>query len=83
MTTLHERLQLIPFNEVETLSPEQRSLLLKALSAVTCLPPNGPKTEPLSGPVDLLKILHTILELTEPRSEKGLGDENNDDFPYF
>lgn len=76
MTDLPTLLRLLPSSVVETLSPEQRKQLLKALSAVGCLPVNGPKTEPLKGPEDLLEILRTIQEQIEPHLPK---DESQDE----
>lgn len=82
MTNLLERLQLLPSNVVETLSPEQRQLLLKELGEGKCHPENGPKTEPLKGPEDLQAIITTILRPTEQQLEP-VEDEKLNAFEKF
>jgi hypothetical protein len=79
MTDLPTLLRLLPSSVVETLSPEQRRQLLKALSVGGCLPVIEPKTEPLSGPVDLQEILSTILGQIEPHLNDERPDENENE----
>jgi hypothetical protein len=79
MTDLPTLLRLLPSSVVETLSPEQRKQLLKALSVVGCLPVNEPKTEPLKGPEDLLEILRTIQEQIEPHSNDESDEKRKSD----
>lgn len=81
MTDLHTLLRLLPFNVLETLNPEQKTRLQKVLSVGECPPGNGPKTEPLSGPVDLLEIINTTSEPTEllydPEPEDGKDNDSS------
>ena len=79
MTDLHTLLRLLPSSVLETLSPEQRSQLLKALLGEECLQPNGPKTEPLKGPDDLLALFSTITGPTEPPCGEGFDENDHDD----
>lgn len=78
MTDLHTLLRLLPSNVLETLNTDQRNQLLKALLGEECLRPNGPKTEPLKGPDDLLALFSTITGPTEPHSDEEY-DERDDE----
>lgn len=78
MTDLHTLLRLLPSSVLETLSPEQKSQLLRALLGERCLQPNGPKTEQLKGPDDLLALLCTITGQTGQPYAEGFDESESD-----
>lgn len=67
MTKPPEQLLLPLFSVVETLSPEQKKQLLKALSGETCPPVNEPKIAQLSDQAGKLLNTTIIQEQIGPR----------------